>query len=99
MFYVRWPMMVVNRLSRIASFLLLLLAAAAALGQTDDAAAWKGVEDALGRHGNPQPAGVYKFGFPRADLHVTVEGVVLKPALALGSWVAFKRVGDSAVVM
>lgn len=36
------------------------------------------------------PGGVYKFGFPRSDMHVVVGGVQLKPALALSSWVAFK---------
>ena len=34
-----------------------------------------------------------RFSFPRRDLHVTVDGVAIRPALALGSWVAFKRVG------
>ena len=43
-----------------------------------------------------QPGGVLNFGFPRSDLQVTVDGVALKPALALGSWVAFKRMGTGA---
>src|SRR6185503_9863551 len=38
---------------------------------------------------------VQKYSFPRGDLHVTVAGVALKPALALGSWVAFKRMDSS----
>jgi biotin operon repressor len=41
---------------------------------------------------------VYRVGMPRTDLHVTVHGVVVKPGLALGSWAAFKRAGDKAVV-
>jgi hypothetical protein len=41
-----------------------------------------------------QPGGVYKFGFPRGDLAVTMNGTRLRPALALGSWVAFKRTRD-----
>jgi len=77
----------------------LVLSASVALSQSNDASAWKGVEDALGRHGNPQPGNVYKFGLPRADLHVTVQGVVVKPALALGSWLAFKQMGSEAMVM
>jgi hypothetical protein len=39
-----------------------------------------------------QPGGVMRYSFPRSDLQVTAAGVALKPALALGSWVAFKKV-------
>jgi hypothetical protein len=52
-----------------------------------------GVAEALGRAGAEQPGGVVRFSFPRSDLTVTVNGVTLKPALALGSWVAFEPVG------
>ncbi len=52
---------------------------------------WSGVEQALGRKGTPNPGGVLKFSFPRSDLSVSVGGVTLKPALALGGWVAFKE--------
>jgi hypothetical protein len=51
---------------------------------------WNPVAQALGRAGAEQPGGVYKVGFPRSDLTVTAGGVTIKPALALGSWVAFK---------
>ena len=51
---------------------------------------WKPVEQALGRAGSEQPGGVYKVAFPRSDLTVTADGVAIKPALALGSWIAFK---------
>jgi hypothetical protein len=54
---------------------------------------WDAVDQAMGRSGSMQPGGVYKYSFPRSDLHVTIGKVALKPALALGSWVAFKRVG------
>ena len=50
---------------------------------------WSSIEQTLGRKGTPQPGGVLKFGFPRGDMHVTVAGISVKPALALGSWVAF----------
>ncbi len=43
----------------------------------------------LGRAGAEQPGGVEKFSFPRSDLAVEVDGVRIKPALALGSWAAF----------
>jgi hypothetical protein len=58
--------------------------------------AWAAVQQVLGGKGTMQPGDVLKFGFPRSDLHVTAGGVAVKPALALGSWVAFKRVGSSA---
>src|SRR2546426_3314218 len=60
---------------------------------------WTAVEQALGRSGAPQPGDVYKFGLPRSDLTVTVDRIQLKPALALGSWVAFKPTSAGAVVM
>jgi hypothetical protein len=60
---------------------------------------WKRVEQALGVTGAAQPGGVYRFGLPRSDLKVTFDGVALKPALALGSWLAFKPHGDGAMVM
>ena len=61
--------------------------------------AWKAVEDAMGRTGQMQPGDAYKFSMPRKDLNVTLDGVDIKPGLALGSWVAFKRDGGSAMVM
>src|SRR5581483_7231989 len=63
------------------------------------AADWKAVDDAMGRSGALQPGDVYKFSLPRGDMHVTVNGVELKPALALGGWVAFKKMGSEAMVM
>ena len=61
--------------------------------------AWKAVDEAMGRAGAMQPGEVYKFSFPRSDLKVTVDGVAVKPALALGSWVAFKGEGGHAMAM
>jgi len=55
---------------------------------------WSSVETALGRKGAMNPGGIIKFSFPRSDLTVTAGGVILKPALALGSWVAFKRMAN-----
>ena len=60
---------------------------------------WKPVDQALGRSGAMQPGGVYRVSFPRGDLKVTAAGVSVRPALALGSWVAFKRTSDSAAIM
>ena len=55
---------------------------------------WSSVDKALGRTGAAQPAGVNKYSFPRGDLEVSVGGTRIRPALALGSWVAFKRTSD-----
>ena len=60
---------------------------------------WKAVDDAMGRTGAIQPGDVYKFSLPRGDMHVTVNGVESKPALALGGWVAFEMMGNEAMVM
>jgi len=60
---------------------------------------WKAVEQALGRTGQQQADGAYKFGLPRGDLNVTVNGVQVKPALALGSWLAFSSPGQGAMLM
>ena len=56
------------------------------------------IDQALGRSG--QKAGeVYRVGFPRTDMHVTVQGVSVKPGLALGSWAAFSGTDENATVM
>ena len=54
---------------------------------------WAAVVSALGRPGAAQPGDVIKFAFPRSDLTVVANGVTIKPALALGGWVAFKETG------
>ena len=59
---------------------------------------WQKVDDALGR--KPAISGdVRRYGFPRSDLTVTLDGVTIKPALALGGWVAFKPMHGEAMVM
>jgi hypothetical protein len=57
------------------------------------------IESAFGKSGTTFPAGVLKFGFPRSDLKIVANGVTLRAPFALGSWVAFQRVGDHAMVM
>ena len=61
--------------------------------------AWAAVDQALGRPGTTQPDGVRRYGFPRSDLHVQLDGVTIKPALALGGWLAFEPMGTSSMVM
>ncbi|MDA9403137.1 DUF1259 domain-containing protein [Bradyrhizobium sp. CCBAU 45389] len=59
---------------------------------------WQKVDDTLGR--KPTVAGdVHRYGFPRTDLTVTLDDVTIKPALALGGWVAFKPAHGGAMAM
>jgi len=59
---------------------------------------WQKVDDTLGR--KPAVAGdVHRYGFPRTDLTVTLGGVTIKPALALGGWVAFKPAHGGVMAM
>ena len=59
---------------------------------------WKKVDDTFER--KPVVSGdVHRYGFPRTDLTVTLDGVTIKPALALGGWVAFKPMHGEAMVM
>jgi hypothetical protein len=74
---------------------MLTVPAAAQQKAQTGAASWSAVEEALGRKGAMNPGDVIKFSFPRSDLNVTVGGVALKPALALGSWVAFKQTANA----
>jgi Domain of Unknown Function (DUF1259) len=67
----------------------------AAAADTD----WDAVAKAIGRPGMEAPGGVYRVGIPRSDLTVTLDGVQIKPSLALGSYLAFKKVGKQAIVM
>ncbi len=59
---------------------------------------WQKVDDILGR--KPAVSGdVHRYGFPRSDLAVTLDGVSIKPALALGGWIAFKPAHGGAMAM
>jgi Domain of Unknown Function (DUF1259) len=60
---------------------------------------WTKVDQALGKTGANQPGDLHKYGLPRTDLQVTVDGVAIKPAFALGGWLAFKPMGAGAMVM
>src|SRR5215475_1531140 len=59
---------------------------------------WQKVDETLGR--KPAVSGdVHRYGFPRTDLSVTLDGVAIKPALALGGWVAFKPAHGGVMAM
>lgn len=87
--------------SRFVGLILVALAilASVSIAQQQDSGEWKQVENAMDRSGQPQPGDVFKFSMPRGDLKVTVGGVAIKPGLALGSWVAFKKMGNDAMAM
>ena len=80
---------------------LALLALGAALVSLPARAAeidWKKVDTALGKTAAVSGE-VHRYGLPRSDLHVTLDGIAIKPALALGGWVAFTPMHGEAMVM
>ncbi len=78
-----------------AAALCIMLPAAASAADSD----WAKVADALGKSGTEMAGGVYRVGLPRTDLRVKLDGVDIKPTLALGSWLAFQGKGDMTMVM
>src|SRR5246127_2402273 len=80
-----------------------LIAAVLLTGASSIAAAaddWQArVGEALGKTGASAPGGVYRVALPRTDLKVMLDGVELKPGFALGSWLAFEKAGQGAMVM
>lgn len=78
----------------------MLLATAAAAQNKASTPAWEtAVSSTLGRTGAEMPGGVYRIGLPRTDLHVTLDGVSLKPGFAFGGWLAFEKHGSGDQVM
>src|SRR5947209_15595252 len=59
---------------------------------------WSKVDAAFGRKAMVT-GDVHRYGFPRTDLKVTLDGVDIKPALALGGWIAMKPGHGDAMVM
>jgi len=70
--------------------------AAAAHAQEID---WQKVDDAFGRKAAAVAGDVHRYGFPRTDLQVSVDGVAIKPAFALGGWIALKPAHGGAMAM
>src|SRR6202158_1174392 len=75
---------------------IVLSTAAAADAQGID---WAKIDATLGRAPAGVAGAVHRYGFPRTDLTVTLDGVTIKPALALGGWVAFQPVHGGVMVM
>ena len=86
-------------MNRITTWMACLMALAVCASASAADIDWSKVDQAMGKKGADQPGGVHKYGLPRADLNVTVDGVAIKPALALGSWLAFQPTGDGAMFM
>ena len=86
-------------MGRLATFIAAIsaIALSTAAGAAD--IDWNKVDQALGKAGTNQPGGVHKYGLPRTDLKITVDGVAIKPALALGSWLGFMPMGSGAMFM
>ena len=59
---------------------------------------WNKVDAALGKTAAVSGE-VHRYGLPRSDLRVTLDGIAIKPALALGGWVAFAPMHGEAMVM
>jgi hypothetical protein len=59
---------------------------------------WQKVDAAMGRSA-AVASDVHRYGFPRTDLQVTVDGVTIRPTLALGGWAAFKPAHGGVMVM
>ena len=81
---------------RLASVTLAIGLCSSVLGADSD---WAPVAKALGRSGTEMPGGVYRVGLGRSDLKVTLDGVQIKPPLALGSYLAFQKRGSDGMVM
>ena len=59
---------------------------------------WAKVDATLGKTASVQ-GDVHRYGIPRSDLQVTVDGVTIKPALALGGWLGFEPRAGGALIM
>src|SRR5471032_1275011 len=84
---------------RIVTLMASLGALAITVGANAAPIDWSKVDQAIGKPGTDQPGGVHKYGLPRSDLKITVDGLAIKPTLALGSWIGFMPMGDGAMVM
>jgi Domain of Unknown Function (DUF1259) len=59
---------------------------------------WKQVDAALGKTAAVSGE-IHRYGFPRTDLNVTLDGVTIKPTFALGGWVAFVPAHGNVMIM
>jgi hypothetical protein len=85
---------VMRRLSTLLSLAALALTLPARAADVD----WSKVDAALGKTATVSGE-VHRYGLPRSDLRVVLDGVAIKPALALGGWLAFAPMHGEAMVM
>ena len=83
---------------RVCSTILFAAVMASATGVRAQDIDWPKVDEAFGRKAAVS-ADVHRYGFPRTDLTVMLDGVTIKPALALGGWVAFKPAHGEVMLM
>jgi biotin operon repressor len=69
-------------------------AASAKAAETD----WTKIDLVFGRTAMISGA-VHRYGLPRSDLKVSLDGVQLKAGFALGGWVAFEPMGKATMMM
>ncbi len=82
------------------SLLLTLPALAQARRETSpQRGVWKQIDDLLGRKGNQESPGVWKYDLTRDDLHVKLNGAEIKPELALDGWLTFQNRPQKTRVM
>jgi hypothetical protein len=84
---------------RTAPFIAAIAGIALGVGAAAADIDWTKVDQALGKPGTSQPGGVHKYGLPRTDLKITVDGVAIRPTFALGSWIGFLPMGNGAMFM
>jgi hypothetical protein len=85
----------VRRVAATAAACAAILSTAPAYAQGID---WAKVDGVFGR--SAAVAGeIHRYGFPRTDLAVTLDGVTIRPAFALGGWIAFEPMGNMAMAM
>lgn len=83
------------RLSILFTALLLAFGPAARAAEPD----WSAVDKVFGSTGKALPGGVWRWGWPRTDLNVTIGGVKVEAGLALDAWAGFLRTGTGEEVM
>lgn len=92
----RYPHAPIGRLLTAMGAVLFFLTAAAPASPALDTSA---IQNAIGLTGKMMPGGIFRVSIPRDDLHVTVDRIRLKTALALGGYAVYEPLQQGALVM